>query len=460
MKKKALYIIILVLVLLVGGAGVFALNVWKNDIDLDQIYEGIYIENIDVSNKTKQEALSLLEENFNEDLKRPVKLYTADNSYTFIYDDIGYKYNYEEAINKAYDIGKDGNIINRYLEIKNLKNENININLEYEYSKEMIEEVANEVSKNLNKESKDAVFNFNGGNFLITEEEEGYQVDKEALANLIEDSINERFELEIPLNVLKPKFTKEDYKRINGVIGQYTTKFENSSIGRKKNIQISGNSLNGIVVNPGETLSYNMVTGPRQRKYGYEEAPVILNGKYIPGVGGGVCQTSTTLYNAILLADLTVTQRQHHSIPPPYVSKGTDAVVTDGPLDLVFRNDFDFPIYISTYVTDKSITISIYGDTNTKDYTVSIKPEIVETIPYETKEILDSNLEKGKIEVDSQGRNGYKVKTYKSKIKNGKVIENTLISQDFYKPNNHVYRKGTKEVDGNTKTVENIKEGE
>jgi len=105
-KKKALYIIILVLVLLVGGAGVFALNVWKNDIDLDQIYEGIYIENIDVSNKTKQEALSLLEENFNEDLKRPVKLYTADNSYTFIYDDIGYKYNYEEAINKAMILEK------------------------------------------------------------------------------------------------------------------------------------------------------------------------------------------------------------------------------------------------------------------------------------------------------------------------------------------------------------------
>ena len=112
MKKRALYIIILLLVLVLGGAGVFALNVWKNDIDLDQIYEGISIENIDVSNMTKDEALSKLEESFNEDLKRPVKLYTSDNSYTFIYDDIGYRYNYEDAISKAYNIGKDGNIIN------------------------------------------------------------------------------------------------------------------------------------------------------------------------------------------------------------------------------------------------------------------------------------------------------------------------------------------------------------
>lgn len=456
MNRKILIIIIVSLVIILGAISAFAYNIWSNDINKDLIYKGIYIDNQDVGWKSKEEALEILKEHKEKNLEKTIKLYTSSDSYTMTLDDIDYRFNYEDAIEEAYNIGKEGKILERYFEIKNLENNPKEIPLEVEYDSEKISAIGNEVGANLGKEVRNAKFNFNGGNFLIEAEESGAIVNIDKLKEEIENNLGVKSEIEIPLEIQEPQYTTDHYKKINGVIGRYTTEFGNSGIGRKKNIEISGGSVNGLLVEPGQTVSYNMITGPRQRKFGYEEAPIILNGQYTPGVGGGVCQTSTTLYNALLLSDLTIVQRAHHSIPPPYVAKGTDAVVTDGALDLVFRNDFDFPVYFSTSVTNKSITINVYGDTSVKNYTVSIKPEIVETIPFENQEILDPNLEEGKVEVESQGRNGYKVKTYKLKVQNNTVIDTKLITEDYYKPAKRVTRKGTKKISAPTEVKQNV----
>lgn len=446
MNKKGLYIVIIVLLVALGSITAFGYSIWSNEINKDLIYDGVYIDGISVGNKTKEAALEILKENKESNLQESIRLYTQSDSYTMKLSDIDYKFDYDKAIDEAYKLGKDGNPIERYFEIRDLKKQTKDIPLELNYNKEKIAQISNEVAANLGKESQNAKFNYNGGNFTIDKEQTGITVNAEKLKTDIEENLGTKSELEIPVEIIEPKYNQDHYRRINGVIGKYTTEFKNSGIGRKKNIAISGGSVNGLMIEPGETVSYNMITGPRQRKFGYEEAPIILNGEYIPGVGGGVCQTSTTLYNTLLLADLTIVKRSHHSIPPAYVLKGTDAVVTDGALDLVFRNDFDFPVYFSTYVTDKSITITAYGDVNVKDYTVSIKPDIVETIPFETEEVLDPELDEGKTEITSNGRNGYRVNTYKSKVKNNNVIETKLITQDYYKPAKRVVKKGTKKI--------------
>jgi vancomycin resistance protein YoaR len=172
-----------------------------------------------------------------------------------------------------------------------------------------------------------------------------------------------------------------------------------------------------------------------------------VNGELTPGIGGGVCQTSTTLYNTLLLADLEILERHPHSIPPAYVPKGTDAAVAGTYYDLVFKNNFDFPIYIDTKIIDKTVHFYIYGDAANRNYEIKIGTELIETIPYKTVEKLNDNLEPGARNLVQEGRNGYKVATYKYKIVNGKVIEKTKISSDYYKEKDYIYEVGPEKED-------------
>ena len=441
MKKKIGVIILIILGLLVVG-GFTGNYIITNKVEVDTIYPGISVDGIDISNKTKDEALKLIKDKKELDKEETMTLSSGENTYTMALDEIGYDYNYDEVIDQAYDYGRDGTVYERYKEIRTIEREKINLNLESSYDKDKVKEVVDKVSNNLDIESKDAVFNFNGGNFQIEPEVDGSKVQREKLGELIEANIEELAGIEIPMETVKSTKTKAQYERINGVIGQYSTAFPRSSQGRKKNIAISADALNGQVLHPGETLSYNAVTGPRQRQYGYEEAPVIINGDLTPGVGGGVCQTSTTLYNALLLADLTITERAPHSIAPGYVSKGTDAAVADGYLDLKFRNDFDYPIYFSSWTANDQVHIAIYGDKANRDYTVRIEPELVETIAPRAEEKVDTSLPAGQKQVERQGRTGYKVKTFKSIIKDGQVVERKQITGDYYRERNALYRVG------------------
>lgn len=444
MKKKILLILIPLIIILAGGS-LGAYYVYDSQINIDTIYPGLEIDEFYVGGMTKSDALNYIERSKEDELLGSnMKLSYEDHVYNIGLKDLDYSYDYEKAVNEAYEVGREGKLFQRYKEIRQLKDKGFTIALESNYNKSKIDQIVEDISKELHVESKDAEFNFNGGNFLISDEAIGRKVDSEELGLLIKDNIEELADIEIPMEIIQPKYTKEYYARINGVVGQYSTDFKNSGLGRKKNIQLSASSLNGKILHPGQSISYNETTGPRQKQFGYEEAPVIIGGELTPGIGGGVCQTSTTLYNALLLADLTILERHPHSIPPAYINKGQDAAVATGYLDLRFRNDFDYPIYISAWVAGDRVYFSIYGDRNAKDYTVSIQPELLETIPHQVIENEDPGIEPGTRELIEQGRDGYKVRTFKSIIKGGKVIERKQISSDYYRERNYLYKVGPK----------------
>ncbi|MDG2764784.1 VanW family protein, partial [Vibrio parahaemolyticus] len=199
---------------------------------------------------------------------------------------------------------------------------------------------------------------------------------------IIENNIPNLEDIYVPYIEIKPNVSKELYMRINGLLAHFSTSFETSENGRINNVVLSANSFKGMIVLPGEVVSYNNTTGPRSPQNGYKDAPVIINGELTPGIGGGVCQTSTTLYNALLLADLEILERHPHSIPPAYVPKGTDAAVAGTYYDLVFRNNYDFPIYIDTKIIGKTVHFYIYGDVKSRDYEIKIATEILESKPY------------------------------------------------------------------------------
>lgn len=444
MKKSMIALIAILAIIVAIGSGT-GFYYYKNTLSTDTIYEKVKIDEYDVSNKTKEEALEYIKQKKKEEIdESSMNLVYGEKVYKIGLEDLGFDYNYKDAINTAFQYGRQGNVFERIKDIKEIKNNTRIVELESNYDDDKIKDIVKNIAREINIEPLDATFNFNGGNIKVTDDIVGKRLIEDKLIASIEENIYDQKDINIPIEDISPQVSKELLSRINGVIGEYSTSFSSSSSDRKENIRLSANSLNGKLLLPGEELSYNNTTGPRESKYGYKEANVIIGGELTPGVGGGVCQTSTTIYNALLLADITILERHPHSLPPSYVKYGQDAAVAYGYLDLKFRNDFDFPIYISSKVIDSRVYIHIYGDKNSKNYTVNISPELVETIPAPREEIYDGTLAPGtKIDVQ-KGRTGYKVNTYKTIIKDGKVINKNKITSDYYKQKKYIYKLGPK----------------
>jgi len=151
-------------------------------------------------------------------------------------------------------------------------------------------------------------------------------------------------------------------------MGTYSTKFNSSQKERSYNISLSSNAIDGTILLPGDVFSFNEIVGPRSTSAGYKTAPVIFEGELVDGIGGGVCQVSSTIYNSVLKSQLGVVERVNHSIPSTYVPKGLDATVAYGFLDFKFKNTTDFPIYIESFVNKNILTVNIYGhQTNNRE---------------------------------------------------------------------------------------------
>lgn len=447
-KVKIVFILLSIFIVIIIGLGFYG---YYKVLNTDLIYQGVKVDKYDLSLMTKEEGLLYLKNNHWEEVKnRKMKLKYLDEEYIYGLDELGLSFDYEKIINMAYSIGREGNAFKRIKDIIHVKRNGFVIPLESNISKEKIDRIVELISQEINRDAKDAEFHFNNGNISITDEVVGRVVDKEGLSQAIYENINQLDTIEIPVENIIPKVTKSLLSRINGVIGEYSTSFQGSSQNRIENIRLSAQAFKGKLLMPGETMSFNETTGPRAKQFGYKEATVILNGEFTPDVGGGVCQTSTTLYNALLLADVTILQRSPHSIPSNYVNFGQDAAVAYGFLDLKFRNDFDYPIYIDSKVVGNRLYFYIYGDKQSRDYTVKIESEIVETIPAEEEVIVDETLEPGSKVLVQAGRTGYRVNTYKSIIKNGKTVSRDLISKDFYRPKNFIYKIAKEAVDTST----------
>lgn len=440
--KKALFIIIPI-VLILGGVLGGAYYIYENTININTIYSGITIDGYEVSGKTKNGAIEfLMGQKEIEDMDRSINFFHEDYNYEVTLKDFGYTYDYENAVDKAYELGRHGNPFVRYKEINELKNSGFDISLEPEYDRDLVLKIVDKIEDDVNQEKKDATFDFNGGSFKVTDDINGKSVVKGDLINLIVDNIYELKDLEIPVETEAPKVTKELLARINGVIGEFSTSFKGSSSGRIQNIRQASKSVSNLLLLPGDEVSFNETVGPINQSTGFTEAPVILNGELTPGLGGGVCQSSTTLYNALLLADVSIVERHPHSIAASYVPRGTDGAVARGYLDLKFKNDYDFPIYTQSKIIGDRIYFQIYGDTKAKDYTVKIEPELIETRPYNVREIFDETAAPGTREMQQEGRTGYKVRTFKSIIKDGKVIERKQITFDYYRERDFIYKVG------------------
>lgn len=256
---------------------------------------------------------------------------------------------------------------------------------------------------------------------------------------------NQQDEYTIPLKITYPNVTTNQIgnEAFPDLLSQFSTSFTSSGYNRSNNIILSSAKLNGLVLMPGEEFSYNQAVGQRTRAAGFREAGAYSNGKVVQEVGGGICQVSSTLYNAVLYANLEIVERTNHYFNPGYVKAGLDATVSWGGPDFRFRNNRNYPIRIVTDTSGKKLKVYIYGLKTDDDCTVVLDTRYISSVPYKTTYQNDASLATGETRVISSGSNGCKTATYKYVYdKNGTLISSECISRDTYSPHNKVVAVG------------------
>jgi hypothetical protein len=198
------------------------------------------------------------------------------------------------------------------------------------------------------------------------------------------------------------------------------------------------------VLLPGETFSYNEALGPRTTAAGYKNGKVYEGGKVVDGIGGGICQISSTLYNSVLTSNLEIVERRNHQFVTSYLPAGRDATVVYGSIDFKFKNTRQYPVRIVASAKNGIATVSIYGIKEENEYTFSFSTKTISSIPYTTTYEEDSTLAAGTEKVKQKGTNGLITETYITKMLNGKVVSTTLLSRDTYNAMERIIIKGTK----------------
>ncbi|NLY20661.1 MAG: hypothetical protein GXZ08_05220 [Tissierellia bacterium] len=430
MKKIGIILIIIMVISSVLGLALY--NYYDGTVNTEFIYPGVTIDGVDVGNMTKEAAHESLKQHIVDKANSNMELRYEEIHFSFPYSVLGYEADVKDAIEEAYMIGREGNPVIRLSKVIGLKSNSEEVEIKEKFNSEKLEIAVETMAQDINREPINAKISIFNGEFKKEPEQDGIKLNGTIAKEYINANISNNDVVELPVDRTVAEVKIDSFEKINGKLGEFSTEYSGSVQNRKDNIALAASRISGTIILPGEIFSFNESLGDISEATGYKNATVIINGEFDSGVGGGVCQVSTTLYNAITKADLEVVERRNHSRPVAYVKRGTDAAVASGLLDLKFKNNYDFPIYIHAEENGSEILFSIYGDTTAKDYVIELETEMVEEIPRGVKEKYDPSLPEGAYGVEQKGNNGYKYKTYKVKKVNGEVVSRELYSSDYY----------------------------
>jgi len=302
-----------------------------------------------------------------------------------------------------------------------------------------------------NRDPQDASVEEDGDEINIIPEVVGVKINEEEARKILAENSTSDKTYTIPAQISHPEVTAAELEAeyTDTVIATYRTDYSTSSGNRKTNIALASSKINGLILNPGQVFSFNDVVGPRTAATGYKVAHVYSGSKVVDGIGGGICQVSSTLYNAVVLADLEIVYRTNHSLPVSYVPLGRDATVSYGSIDFKFKNNKATPIKFELIADGSYLTVNVYGRKKyIKD--ISVETSILGSIPYSTQNIEDPSLPAGETVVEEGGSNGTRVEAYKVVKENGTVVSRTLLAKSTYSPSTRVVRVGTGEPEPET----------
>ena len=291
--------------------------------------------------------------------------------------------------------------------------------------------------------------------FVIKDGVDGIKVDKKQLIEDLKSQFlkEKNIEINIQTHNITPNITKEYFADKLGLQSKFSTSIKGSQTGRRNNVTVALKKLNGTVVKPNEIVSFNNLTSPQDETGGYQDAIIIMNGSFVNGMGGGICQASTTLYNALILADLEVDEVHKHTLPVKYVEHSLDAMVSYGYADLIFKNNSENDIYIKSYVDEDDAIVEIYGKSIPEG--ITIKRVAEETIiPHEGDKVIPDTNGEYKSKVLYKGEyyrlkwpaQGYDARAYKEYYKDGELINREEIRHERYLPEQGIVIEGAQEL--------------
>ncbi len=397
---------------------------------------------IDLSGMTAMEAENAISD-YVEGLKeKTLTLVTSGgNKISVTAGELGLSWKNPELIQEALNIGNAGNVVQRYKTIKDLEHNKKVFVLEFEADREAIFSVIDEKCTAYDVEEVDYSLKKEGDNLVVVEGTVGYQLNVESSVEsvykfLTHDWNHEDSEINLDVSVIEPKGSVEELALVKDVLGSFSTSFASSNKNRQGNIKVGSSKMSGITLYPGEEFSAIEAGGPFSEKNGYLEAGAYLDGRIVESYGGGICQVTTTLYNAVLRAELEVTSRYNHSMTVSYVEPAEDAAIASSAnKDLKFINNTDYPIYIDAYVTeDKRLVYNIYGvETRDPDRTIEFESVIVQVKEPEAEKVYaDTQQPLGYIDIDS-AQKGYKSQLWKIEKENGVEVNREQINTSNYK---------------------------
>jgi len=428
-------ILLSLIIIIVAVSLVNAVDIYRNR---DKILPGVSALGVELEGLKREEAREILQ---------PIATKMIDSHRILVFEDKEFKFiphkeldafiDLNRVVEDTYAIARTGNIFKRIKDRIVVWRKGYEVPFQAEFNLQKFEDFQNRISFQINRMPRDAYVE---GNRII-ESRIGAKLDLERFKEEINKTLinldDEKYILNIPVITVEPKITTQNILTelaINGELGAYSTSLENKEENTIYNIILASEVINGILVKPQEIFSFNKYVGPAEKVDGYKESTIIANGVFVNGYGGGICQVSSTLYNALLLANLPIVERYNHSVygeATKYVPLGQDAAIFYGFKDLKFKNNSDHAIVIFSKVFRDTIKVSIFGGNENKAE-VEIISKDKKVIDYQVIREKDSKLEAGQEIVVQEGVPGYQIKTYRIVRKNGEEkIE--FLAEDTYK---------------------------
>ena len=420
----------------------------------------IYIENLDITDMTKAQAEEALEKKMEELKKDRIVLYAGTQQAVTTAGELGLTYKNAFVVEEAMSIGKKGNVLKRFCAQRALRDSgDIVIDLDLSVPQSTVLEVVREKEEELNCEPRSCGLRMNEDrSFSVTPQRDGISVVEEASAIQVTNYMNQVWHggeggVTLISNVTPASDSTEDLKKVTDILGTGTTSYVPSDdANRDTNIRLAVEHINGTLLYPGEEFSANEVIGPQTAETGFKLGGTYSAGGIIQTYGGGVCQVTTTLYNAVLTAELEVTERHNHSYLIHYADPAFDAAIAEDSLDFRFVNNLSIPVYIEGSVDNEgNIVFNIYGDeTRDPSRRIEFTNSTGEWIEYETKYVADSSLQFGYITATS-GQQGLDAQLWKQiYYGDNEIPEEELVNISRYQPMDMTYRIGTYNASNDT----------
>ena len=454
MKKNSKFFAVL------GSVAVFALGllltgpiIMRAD-ETDSIAEGVYIGSIYVGGMTAEEAEAAVDAYMEEANQAEITLLVGEKSTEVTAEKLGIELADKSVVKEALDVAKGGNLIKRYKDMKDLEKGNKVIELQLSVNHETATEVLEKAAEKLNQEAIDNGLVRENGEFVFVKGEQGIEVNVEESIAVIESFMNEEWngadaEVALAAEIVEPRGTEEELATITDLLGSYSTNYKDSNANRCANIAVAAGLIDGTILYPGDELSVAEAIGPLDASNGYKLAGAYENGQTVESYGGGVCQVSSTLYNAVMLAELEVTERSNHSMIVSYVKPSMDAAIAGDYKDLCFVNNQDTPIYIEGYTVGKDVFFKIYGhETRPKNRVVTYESEVVSREEPGTQFVATGDPV-GYIGVAQSAHVGYVARLWKVVTVDGVEESREAVNKSTYKSSPRIVNVGTATDDPN-----------